>query len=1440
MIEPGGTVDGLEREGESALPLHQAALAAGLWQSDDAIVLLDERARIIEWNPGAEAVFGFPRAEVLGRAAWEVQLLALPEDRRSPEAQERIRGIILDFLEREEIPHDYRMIETRLRRPDGEERFIQTSVFASRGETGMALGTISRDVTDRRRAEEGIERRLRMERLVTGIEHDFLTAVAHEVDVATDRTLAALGELAGVDRCYVFRFREQGARMDNTHEWCDVGIEPQRESLQDLPTSAVPWWMEHLRRLKTIYVPLVAAMPEEASAERGVLEAQGIQSLVVMPISSGEELLGFLGFDSVVEPRAWSPEDLELLAVVADIIGSALRRSRVEETLRARVEWQAGLLQTARGLTDSLDLNEVLQRIGGDARRLLRAFGCAIYLLEADGETLRPVVSIEPPYEEEILATPLPVSHSFTGRAVQLRRGVVFNDAPGHPLGHQIPGTPAEVGQRERVIAAPFIVDDRVLGAMCLNRLGVSFTEEDLTLAETFAAYAATALKNAQTFDLLQREMQERRAAERALRESEAQFRALAEHSGDVISRFDRENRVLYVNPAIRNLTGRPPEEYLGRTYRESGLAPQYTDRWDVAVARTFETGRPHRELRSFPGTEGVLALDWLLVPEFAEDGSVATVLSTSRDVSDLKRVEEALRERERFLDTLMGNLPGMVYRCRNDAHWTMAYVSDGCLDLTGYTPEDLLENAVLPYREVIHLEDRQMVRAQVKAGIAHDELFQVEYRIRTRDGREKWVWERGRATGPGSSILEGFITDITERKQSEEGRAAMYGLAQAALVAGSREELCASIHGIVRRLMPADNLYVALYDAKTDSVSLPYHADQYESSFPHQSRRAWRGMTEYVLRTGTAILATAEDIWALDAQGEVSVHGAIPESYLAAPLKDDAGRSFGVIAVQSYDPAVTYSERERDLLDFASSQIAMGMIRKQAEEEVRQERDFAQSLLDTARAVIVLLDLEGRVLSLNAFAEQLTGMTSEQARGVDWVGTLVPERERGNIRGVFAQSLKEGSVQGYTNPVLAADGRERLIEWYGATSRAADGEVIGFLATGHDITERMRLEEQLRQSQKMEMVGQLAGGIAHDFNNLLTAIIGHAQFALESLPVGDVTRSDVEQVLKASDRASSLTQQLLAFSRRQIIEPRDLDLNELMFNAGKLLRRLIGENIELVTVASPMPPVVRADPVQLEQVLINLVVNARDAMPDEGTLTMETALVDLDEDYTRGHLDTAPGPYVLLAVSDTGTGMTPEVKAHLFEPFFTTKQAGKGTGLGLATTYGIVRQHGGSIWVYSEPGHGATFKIYLPRVAGAAERMPRRDDTGFLPRGEETVLVVEDESGVRNVVCRLLREQGYTVLEASEGQKALEIAEEHGQEIGLLVTDVVMPRMGGKELADTLRERLPNLPVLFVSGYTDNGIVHRGVLSAGTAFLQKPFTVSALARKVRAVLDAD
>ncbi len=509
-------------------------------------------------------------------------------------------------------------------------------------------------------------------------------------------------------------------------------------------------------------------------------------------------------------------------------------------------------------------------------------------------------------------------------------------------------------------------------------------------------------------------------------------------------------------------------------------------------------------------------------------------------------------------------------------------------------------------------------------------------------------------------------------------------------------------------------------------------------------------------------------------------------------------------------------------------------------EAALRAHERFLRDVIDADPHFVFAKDWDGRFTLANKAVAQVYGITPDALVGKTDADFNSNRQEVENFLRDDREVIASGRPKLIPEePVTnAKTGETRWFETVKVPLISADGTARQVVGVATDVTQRKRLEEQLRQSQKMEAIGRLAGGIAHDFNNLLTAIIGYAELLMADGGAADSRRGDVAEIKRAAERAAGLTQQLLAFSRKQLLQPKVLDLNALVRETQKLLRRLLGEDIELQTVAATDLDAVEADPGQLGQVIMNLAVNARDAMPRGGQLTIETANVVLDDAAVQQHVTMRPGRYVMLAVSDTGVGMDADTKAHLFEPFFTTKEAGKGTGLGLATVYGIVKQSGGYIWAYSEPGRGATFKIYLPPVAARAEAVRSPVAPSAATHGSETVLVVEDEEAVRRLSCRVLESHGYTVLAAGRGDQALHVASRHTGPIQLLVTDVVMPGMSGRELAKRLSSLRPATKVLYLSGYTDDAIVRHGVLEPGVSFLQKPFTPAALARKVREVLD--
>ena len=516
---------------------------------------------------------------------------------------------------------------------------------------------------------------------------------------------------------------------------------------------------------------------------------------------------------------------------------------------------------------------------------------------------------------------------------------------------------------------------------------------------------------------------------------------------------------------------------------------------------------------------------------------------------------------------------------------------------------------------------------------------------------------------------------------------------------------------------------------------------------------------------------------------------------------------------------------------------------RRRAQDELRQTQHFLQSVFETLPGIVSIYDLqEGRNVFANQELTELLGYTREQvqAMGSGGIANLLHPDDRTRVASAYQayRSAEDKRVYEVEYRMKHASGAWRWLLSRNVVFERNETMVRQMLGIAVDVTDQRRTEDLLQRSQRVEAIGRLAGGVAHDFNNILGVIMGYGEMAQRQLPSEHPVRPRVDQMLAAAQRAAELTKQLLGFSRRQVLHTRAINLNDCIRDVDKMLGRLIPESVTLVVRGAPSLGTVKADPGQIEQIILNLVVNARDAMPEGGSLTIETANADLDEAYAAAHTPVMPGRYAMLAVSDTGIGMDAETRLQIFEPFFTTKAEGEGTGLGLATVYGIVKQSGGYIWVYSEPGRGTTFKVYLPRVDEAPQAVRAATPAAAPPRGHETILLVEDAEALREVIRETLEERGYTLLVAAEGEEALDLARQHQEPIELLLTDVVMPKLGGADLAKRLKALRPGIRVLHMSGYTNGAISQGGVLAEGVALLEKPFTSDKLARVVREVLD--
>jgi len=700
-----------------------------------------------------------------------------------------------------------------------------------------------------------------------------------------------------------------------------------------------------------------------------------------------------------------------------------------------------------------------------------------------------------------------------------------------------------------------------------------------------------------------------------------------------------------------------------------------------------------------------------------------------------------------------------------------------------------------------------------------------------------------------------GLQTEAAERRQSEERVRQLNAVLQALrkvnkLMVTEKDckRLIQQACDIIVASREYHNAWIALFDETGNFVSLVGAGMGEEFS-----------QLSEILKDGSQVACSRK---ALE-QPEIVVIGNPVEACMECHLANDyAGREamsirlehngkvYGTMTVSVPAGMATDSEEQslfeevaRDI-SYALHALESGAQKKKSEDALRKSEEKYHALFNEARDGIVLTDPEtGLIEDCNPQFVELTGRTLIDLKQLK-IWEIRPPEKIEKAKEIF-QAVKEMGYGGSDElEFQKPDGTIVPIEFIARRVTILNRQLIQSMV--HDITERkqaekekIKLEEQLRQSQKMEAIGTLAGGVAHDFNNLLTSILGYAEISLMKLGKDDPLKEDIKEIIRAGTSAATLTRQLLAFSRRQILRPEVLNLNTVASNMDKILRRVIGEDVELETILKPDLGEVTADPGQIEQVLMNLAVNARDAMPQGGKLTIETANVDLDATYFENHgVVAVPGTYVMLAVTDTGCGMNKETQAQIFEPFFTTKEKGKGTGLGLSTVYGIVKQSNGFIWVYSEPGRGTTFKVCLPRLEGDAEVLKNEKIPVGVLTGSETILVVEDDDALKRLIQKILRSNGYSVLEAENGEEALRISNEHEGPIHLMITDVVMPKMGGREIAQRLQPLRSQMKVLYMSGYTDNAIAQHGVLASGLNFIEKPFTTKGFARKVREVLD--
>lgn len=910
------------------------------------------------------------------------------------------------------------------------------------------------------------------------------------------------------------------------------------------------------------------------------------------------------------------------------------------------------------------------------------------------------------------------------------------------------------------------------------------------------------------------------------------QLRALTEMNPLAVVVTDQNGAVRMCNPAFEILFGYSQSEIIGKAL-DGLVAPSESRREATALTERATAGEVVRVTASRTRRDGSSVEVRIVAVPLSIEGNRIGSFAMYEDISEQHRAEAARREAERKFRLLFENVLEGIFEFT--AEGKLESANPAMARICGYpTPEELL-GAVINIESGLYADER--AREEFRAAlISGDAVEKFEAEIRRKDGTRLWTSVNVRAVRDADQKVVSYVgclEDIADRKRVELEREVTFEIIHAVNVTDNLDDLLKRIHKALGKVLSAENCFVALYEPSTGMFHFPFFVDQFDQAPPPQ--QVGKSCTAYVFRTGRAMLIPQKAFDRLAAEGEVELVGTPSPGWLGAPLRTPAA-TIGVLVVQHYEDENAYTQRDLEFLSSVGGQIAVAIERKRAEERVGESEARLRVIIEQLPSVLWTVDSELRITSALGAGLTRAGLNQAQILGK----TLFDYFETSD-QTILPIAAHRRAIAG--EPVTFQ------MEWKGVNYachvepfRGADGSLQGAICMSLDVTDRKQLEEQLRQAQKMEAVGRLAGGIAHDFNNLLMVIQGYADLLTDRLRDGDPARKNAEQIQTAAQRATSLTRQLLAFSRKQMLAPKVLNIYSVVTDMEKILRRLIGEDILLECSSTTDLGLVKADRSQIEQVILNLAVNARDAMPQGGRLTIETANVELDASFSHPPAVLAPGKYVMLAVTDNGCGMDAETQAHIFEPFFTTKEKGKGTGLGLATVYGIVKQSGGYVWVYSEPGRGTSFKIYLPRIAEEASTSTRdRQPEGRqLPRGTETILLVEDEKGVRELTREYLHMSGYAVIEAEDGHTALELAAMHQGPIHLLMTDVVMPGISGRELADRVERLRPGIKVLYMSGYTDQAVVHHGILENDAVLLQKPFTVTTLASKLREILSAE